>query len=169
VTDGSGQLSWSFSPGVVINRKTSDESVNSTTLQNDDHLTVSLPANSVWEVDALLFVCGSPNDDNNGGIQVRLSAPTGTTMQVYVEIKKGRSGSDLTHHWFYGVLTSPSSSVGFNPIPTAATGTGAVKLKGLVFVGSTSGNLVLQWAKNATAGNATTVRRNSYMKLTRVQ
>jgi len=169
VTDGSGQLSWSHSPGVVLVRKTGDESVNSTTLQDDDHLTVSLPANSVWEVDALLFVYGSPNDNNNGGIQVRLSAPTGTTMQVYVEIKKGGSGSDLTHHWFYGVLTSPSSSVGFNPIPTAATGTGAVKLKGLVFVGSTSGNLVLQWAKNATAGNATTVWQNSYMKLTRVQ
>jgi hypothetical protein len=170
VTNGSGQLGWSYSPGIVFIRKTGDESVSSTTLQDDDHLTVSLPANSVWEVDALLFVYGSPNDGNNGGIRVQLSAPTGTTMQVYGEIKKGGTlPDDLNHHWFYGVLTSPSTSVGFAPIPAAATGTGAVKLKGLVFVGSTSGNLVLRWAKDTTAGNATTVQQNSYMKLTRVQ
>jgi len=168
-TNGSGQLSWSWSPGTIFVRKTANESVtNSTTLQPDDHLMATLPANSIWEVEFLLRVQAGGSNSSNGGIQVQLSAPTGTTMQVYVEIKKGGGGSDLAHHWQYGWLTNPSSVVGHNPIP-ATDPTGAVKLKGLVIVGSTGGTLQLYWAQNAANANATTVYANSYMRLTRIQ
>lgn len=168
-TDGSGQLSWSWNPGTIFVRKTANESVtNSTTPQADDHLYATLPANSIWEVEILLRTRSAGGDGNNGGIQVQLNAPTGTSMQVFVEIRKGGSGSDLNHHWHYGWITAPNTSVGYNPIP-GTTPTGAVKLKGLVIVGSTGGTLQLYWAQNAANGNATTVYANSYMKLTRIQ
>jgi len=168
-TDGSGQLSWSWNPGTIFVRKTANESVtNSTTPQADDHLYATLPANSIWEVEILLRTQSAGGDGNNGGIQVQLNAPTGTSMQVFVEIRKGGSGSDLNHHWHYGWITAPNTSVGYNPIP-GTTPTGAVKLKGLVIVGSTGGTLQLYWAQNAANGNATTVYANSYMKLTRIQ
>jgi hypothetical protein len=169
-TDGNGQLSWSWnSGGTIFVRKTSNESVtNSTTPQADDHLYATLPANSIWEVEILLRTQSAGGDGNNGGIKVQLNAPTGTSMQVYVEIKKGGSGSDINHHWQYGWITAPNTSVGYDPIP-GTTQTGAVKLKGLVIVGSTGGTLQLYWAQNAVNGNATTVYANSYMKLTRIQ
>jgi hypothetical protein len=170
-TDGSGQLSWSWnSGGTIFVRKTSNESVtNITTPQADDHLYATLPANSIWEVEILLRTQSAGGDANNGGIQVQLNAPTGTSMQVFVEIRKGGSGSDLSHHWHYGWITAPNTPVGYNPIPGTTTQTGAVKLKGLVIVGSTGGTLQLYWAQNAANGNATTVYANSYMKLTRIQ
>jgi|GEM_PF-1627520 len=170
-TDGNGQLSWSWnSGGTIFVRKTANESVtNSTTPQADDHLYATLPANSIWEVEILLRTQSAGPDNSNGGIQVQLNAPTGTSMQVYVEIKKGGSGSDLNHHWHYGWITAPNTSVGYNPIPGTTTQTGAVKLKGLVIVGSTGGTLQLYWAQNAANGNATTVYANSYMRLTRMQ
>jgi hypothetical protein len=171
-TDGSGQLSWSWNPGTIFVRKTSDESVtNSTTPQADDHLYATLPANSVWEVEILLRTQSAGADNSNGGIRVQLNAPTGTSMQVYVEIKKGGGGAgdDLLHHWHYGWITAPTTIVGYNPIPGTTTQTGAVKLKGLVIVGSTGGTLQLYWAQNAANTNATTVYANSYMKLTRIQ
>jgi hypothetical protein len=169
-TDGNGQLSWSWNAGgTIFVRKTANESVtNSTTPQADDHLYATLPANSIWEVEILLRTQSAGGDANNGGIQVQLNAPTGTSMQVYVEIKKGGSGSDLNHHWHYGWITAPNTSVGYNPIP-GTTPTGAVKLKGLVIIGSTGGTLQLYWAQNAANTNATTVYANSYMKLTRIQ
>jgi hypothetical protein len=170
-TDGNGQLSWSWnSGGTIFVRKTANESVtNSTTPQADDHLYATLPANSIWEVEILLRTQSAGGDGNNGGIQVQLNAPTGTSMQVYVEIRKGGSGSDLSHHWHYGWITAPNTPVGYNPIPGTTTQTGAVKLKGLVIVGSTGGTLQLYWAQNAATTNATTVYANSYMKLTRMQ
>jgi hypothetical protein len=170
-TDGSGQLSWSWnSGGTIFVRKTSNESVtNSITPQADDHLYATLPANSIWEVEILLRTQSAGGDGNNGGIKVQLNAPTGTSMQVFVEIRKGGSGSDLSHHWHYGWITASNTPVGYDPIPGTTTQTGAVKLKGLVIVGSTGGTLQLYWAQNAANGNATTVYANSYMKLTRIQ
>ena len=170
-TDGNGQLSWSWnSGGTIFVRKTANESVtNSTTPQADDHLYATLPANSIWEVEILLRTQSAGPDNSNGGIQVQLNAPTGTSMQVFVEIRKGGSGSDLNHHWQYGWITAPNTPVGYNPIPGTTTQTGAVKLKGLVIVGSTGGTLQLYWAQNAANTNATTVYADSYMKLTRMQ
>jgi hypothetical protein len=169
-TDGNGQLSWSWnSGGTIFVRKTANESVTNTTLQADDHLYATLPANSIWEVEILLRTQSAGGDGNNGGIQVQLNAPTGTSMQVFVEIRKGGSGSDLSHHWHYGWITAPNTPVGYNPIPGTTTQTGAVKLKGLVIVGSTGGTLQLYWAQNAANTSATTVYANSYMKLTRIQ
>jgi hypothetical protein len=170
-TDGNGQLSWSWnSGGTIFVRKTANESVtNSTTPQADDHLYATLPANSIWEVEILLRTQSAGPDNSNGGIRVQLNAPTGSSMQVFVEIRKGGSGSDLYHHWHYGWITAPNTPVGYNPIPGTTTPTGAVKLKGLVIVGSTGGTLQLYWAQNAANTNATTVYANSYMKLTRIQ
>jgi len=172
-TDGNGQLSWSWTwgagEGMIFVRKTADESVtNSTTLQPDDHLYATLPANSVWEVEILLRTQSAGPDNLNGGIRVQLNAPTGTTLQVFVEIKKGGSGDNLLHDWYYGWVSAPNTSVGYNPIP-GPTPMGAVKIKGWIIVGSTGGTLQLYWAQNAANGNATTVYANSYMRLTRMQ
>ena len=172
-TDGNGQLSWSWTwgagEGMIFVRKTADESVtNSTTLQPDDHLYATLPANSVWEVEILLRTQSAGPDNLNGGIRVQLNAPTGTTLQVFVEIKKGGSGDNLLHDWYYGWISAPNTSVGYNPIP-GPTPMGAVKIKGWIIVGSTGGTLQLYWAQNAANGNATTVYANSYMRLTRMQ
>ncbi len=169
-TDGNGQLSWSWnSGGTIFVRKTADESVtNSTTPQADDHLYATLPANSIWEVEILLRTQSAGPDNSNGGIRVQLNAPTGSSMQVYVEIKKGGSGGDLANHWHYGWITASNTPVGYNPIP-GPTPVGAVKLKGLVIVGSTGGTLQLYWAQNTASTYATTVYANSYMRLTRIQ
>jgi hypothetical protein len=172
-TDGNGQLSWNWiwgaGEGMIFVRKTANESVtNSTTPQADDHLYATLPANSIWEVEILLRTQSAGPDNSNGGIRVQLNAPTGTTLQVFVEIKKGGSGDNLLHDWYYGWISAPNTSVGYNPIP-GPTPMGAVKIKGWVIVGSTGGTLQLYWAQNTASTYATTVYANSYMRLTRMQ
>jgi hypothetical protein len=153
-------------PGIsVFVRKTGDESVtNSTTLQDDDHLYYSLPANSMWETEILLQ---ATTFGSYGGIRVALEGPSGATLSVSTEVKDFGTGGDYFSGWIYAFGTpfvAGSTDLGGYP-----TNVGFVRIQGLVSVGGASGTFKLQWAQGSADTWPTFVHANSYMKLTRVQ
>lgn len=143
--------------------KSADETVTSSvTLQNDDHLSVAVLANSQYFVEFFIIYDAIQAAD----IQIGWSAPSGATF-------------DWTHG---GLGTSATTSVG--PVsrnyrtlsdvgtiggPSASSGTNAV-IPGegrLVTVGS-SGNLVFRWAQNTSNATGSVVKANSVLIVQRL-
>ncbi len=138
-------------------RKTSDQTVtSSTTYQNDNALVYSANANQVFEFEAHMFISGG-----NGGIKIRVSIPSSASMKLYAELKK-----DDQHHWVYRKLTSSSDEVSWSTIDNTY---GYARLRGIIVMGSSGGNIQIQWAQNSSNSTGTTVEAGSYLKITPVQ
>lgn len=140
--------------------KTADESVtSSTTLQNDDHLVAALSANATYIVDGYLMVFGST--PSTGDLKFDFTIPSGATMK---------------YTSFGVVASSPATSyeATVNPNSTArVVGTNGstdmgCNIRAYITVSSTSGNVQLRWAQNASNGTATGLRAGSHLRFTRV-
>jgi hypothetical protein len=136
--------------------KDADESVtNSTTLQSDDHLTVTVGASKVYHFRAVLFVTSS---SSTAGFKVALGG-TATVTSVKAEVKI----YDDTTSTIAAVsrVTALGSSVGV----VLTAGNNHVEIEGAVEI-SAAGTFLIQWAQQvADAVNAVTVQRNSYLEL----
>ncbi len=138
-------------------RKTSNQTVtNSTTYQNDNALVYTASANEIFEFEAHMFISGG-----NGGIKIRVSIPSGASMKLYAELKK-----DNQHNWVYTKLTSSTDEVSWNKIDSTY---GYARIVGIVQMGSSGGNVQVQWAQYSSDATGTTVEAGSYLKITRIQ
>lgn len=144
-------------PQIMI-RKTADESIlNSTALQDDNHLILPVEANSTYLIQAFIIYDGS----TTGDINIGWSGPAGATF-------------DWTPAGLTTGATTVSASVKLagNPIGTAdalgavGVGTKAVLIaEGILIVAGTAGSLTFRWAQNALdAVNATTVFTGSVLR-----
>lgn len=138
-------------PSEVV-RKASDETVNnSTTYQNDDALLLAVLANTTWVIEFELLVNTSAVAD----FKAQLTGPAGSTIY----------GNNV-------VLNATGNFAEVEGAAVTMAGTGAVKLqhlKFLVIVGSTAGNLQLQWAQNTLEATDTKVLADSVLKATQFQ
>jgi hypothetical protein len=130
--------------------KLSDETVNnSTTLQDDDELFLSVEANAKYWLDMRLLMSSGTTPD----FKMLFTFPSGLTMKLH--------NTEAT-----GTLSVP-----YDQTTTAAvSGTGAdavIQVEGLVKVSSTAGTLKLQWAQNTLNASNTIVRADSTMRLSR--
>ncbi|GIV51743.1 MAG: hypothetical protein KatS3mg038_2264 [Candidatus Kapaibacterium sp.] len=138
-------------------RKTSNQTItSSTTYQNDNALVYTASANQIFEFEAYMFISGG-----NGGIKIRVSIPSGASMKLYAELKK-----DDQHHWVYRKLTSSSDEISWTDIDNTY---GYARIRGIITMGSSGGNVQVQWAQNSSNATATTVEAGSYLKITPVQ
>ncbi|GBD05245.1 hypothetical protein HRbin20_00826 [bacterium HR20] len=138
-------------------RKTSNQSVtSSTTYQNDNALVYTASANQIFEFEAYMFISGG-----NGGIKIRVSIPSGASMKLYAELKK-----DDQHHWTYTKLTSSTDEISWSTIDNTW---GYARIRGIITMGSSGGNVQVQWAQNSSNATATTVEAGSYLKITPIQ
>jgi hypothetical protein len=162
MTNGAGTLSWGIPVGAsTILRKTADESINnSTTLQDDNTLSFSAAANDIYLVEIVLFLGSSGG--GSGDIKVAVNSPTGSTKKMMVNMV-----TNAAHHWDRYTITSNSSVTNADDIVT--TNPPNLTITGMVVMGSTAGNIKLQWAQNTSHSDYTTVETNSYMKVTRIQ
>lgn len=119
----------------VYARKTADETVNnSTTLQNDDHLLVSVAANAVYDFKLAIHY----NSGTTPDLKVGWSVPSGTTM-VWGGVIIDTAGAMTV------AASLTQSSV------QAIGGTGAaafILFTGTVVTSTTAGTLQMQWAQN---------------------
>lgn len=160
-----GRYSGGGTPvGVVLAvRKSADESVtNSSVLQDDDELTIDVPANSSWVVRVVLFALAAAS--NTPDIQFQLTGPSGAAAVI------GKHGLDTGATSTAGTPrytgAQSFSSNATNGLMTSAT---MIVIEGTVTIGATSGAVTLQWAQSsATVGEAITVKAGSYMMLTRI-
>lgn len=146
-------------------RKTADTARTSTTTPTaDPHLTVSVAANAVYQVDGWLLYSAPAAAD----MQARWAIPTGatgawtgwgiglgTTAQTtdgYLIRTEGRT--DLTQaHTFAGIGS-----------PNLVTG----QLRGTLVTAATAGTFAVEWAQGTSDSIATTLYTQSWIRLVRI-
>ena len=145
--------------------KTADESVTSSTaLQDDDHMTVALPAAGTYVVTATYLVSGAAAGD------VKVAwAYTGTLTNGYRGGQGPSSAStDALAATNAGTVRSAAAGntaatvTSSTPYGTDGTNWSCIQESGVVIV-STTGNLKVQWAQNGSSGTATIMRTGSML------
>lgn len=139
--------------GIVSAYKSADESVSNTTLQDDNHLSVTLAASSKYRFTFRLFTTSGGAVE---GLKLALSGTVGvTSMKAKVVIY-----DDTTNTLVEGRVTALNSAVGSG----LSAGDNHADIDGTIET-STAGTFLLSWAQNNGAGaNSTTVQRNSVLK-----
>ena len=143
-------------------RKTGDTARSSTTTHADDpHLTLTVAASAVYELDCGLYYVSS--SQTAGDFKAQFSAPSGAALQagVYTFAAASTAATDdlvtcitLTTSMSCGVVLTADP---YNPC----------QVSGLLTT-SSAGTFKVQWAQNASSATATTLKANSYMILRRV-
>jgi hypothetical protein len=138
--------------------KTSDQSVTSSTTLINDNTLVLTPAVSA----TYLFICYLDYEGANaaGFLKWQWGVPTGANLR-YQAVFVGTGGSPAVN------LTYAASDV----VAAYTLGAGQLcgaTMTGTLAMGSTSGNLQLKWAQNASNGVATTVHAQSCLYLQRI-
>jgi len=147
----------------VVAHKTANESVtSSTTLQTDNHLSVTLQANGVYWLDMWLLTDGS----TTGDIKLAVFIPSGTLRWMTNGLRIGGSSTiDSVNRRALGGGAVTGTDVG-----TVGSGTTSVVMpRGIARIGATGGLAYLQWAQNTSNGTATRVLAGSMMRWTRIK
>jgi hypothetical protein len=142
-------------------RKTADEIVNnSSTLQDDDHLTLSISANATYVVEAMFIYDGTTTAD----VKLSWVGPSGATLDWV------RGGLDSGAAAAAGSMNQGYQSISGTPsLGTIGIGTKmAATPKGLLKTSSTAGTFKLQWAQNTADPTNTTMYTNSWLQLRQV-
>lgn len=141
--------------------KAADESVtNSTTLQNDDHLLLAVAANTNYWVQGFIIYSADAAAD----LKINFNGPAGSTFNYVSDAIASAATAGVS------AVSRSLQGLGSNPSPGGiGSGSNLVFMpKGVLAVGSTAGNLQMQWAQLATSGVATTVRARSLLIIRRL-
>jgi hypothetical protein len=138
--------------------KAADESVTSSiTLQDDNHFSWSILANTNYMMLGWIYATGAAAGD----IKMALSAPAGCTGYRNV-------------HWAGAAVTTPSSTIPDQGVQTniASRDTRGLpggdisgQIWGAVFNAGTAGTLKFQWAQDVSNATPTTIKKGSWMLL----
>lgn len=150
----------SFMTQQIIAIKPSDESVANTTLQNDDHLFLSVSANTDYILDGIITF----RADDTVGINVGFTGPSGASLNwtVFAYFGTGNITIDAMTLTAVQGLQGLGSGGGSNVFRRA------LYPKGILRIGGTSGTFQFRWAQSNSSANATLVAANSYIRLTKV-
>ncbi|MFG3709477.1 hypothetical protein [Micromonospora sp. NPDC047730] len=139
---------------IYLARKTVDESVvNNATVQDDDQLQVSVPANSAFRL-RLFAVHTTPATPN---LRIGFAGPAGVSFGR-LKFEAGPNASLQV-----GVLAAGSA-----PSTGGVTGTGAdspLEVIGVVTTGATAGLIRFQWSQSVANAAAAVVRAGSFLEL----
>lgn len=166
VAAGADLLGWSTllkaAPEVYVAIKGSDQSVtSSTTLANDNDLTLSVVANAIYEVWSHIIYDAATAAD----LKFAWTAPAGATFD-WVQGGLISSADAVSGSMFVGACTLATVNT---TVTGAGSGTNMVcRPSGLLQISSTAGSFTLQWAQQTSSATATRVRQNSYLRLMRV-
>jgi hypothetical protein len=146
----------------------SDESVSNDTLQDDDELFLSVEANTVYVLDALLlFTTGTSTTPD---AKMGWTHPSGSTLtwsrHSYITAATLTTEVSIAQRY---QEASAASTMTSGVISTATAVASPVWIRGVLRVGGTAGTLTLQWAQSTSTGGTPTVRKaDSFVSLTQV-
>ncbi|MEW6039933.1 MAG: hypothetical protein AB1633_00230 [Elusimicrobiota bacterium] len=146
--------------------KTADETVNnSSTYQDDDHLTVTVTANKTYIVELYMPVAQSAID---AYFHAQFVAPTGATIAGSpLNLTEQTDYLDgFANYSRYRTLMEFCFLASISP--AGVTGDGTVRYNGVLVVSSTGGIFKVQWAQYVAVANNTTVKKGAYLKLTEI-
>jgi len=158
---------------VVI--KSADENVTSSTdLQDDNHfVNMALESGFMWEIDANLYVIGSTGDFKD--LWVLGGSASFDAGGIYGAMHNKGQGVSTASYFDGGYLysagldlhTYPSTVYAFGTVSGTSWGT-SINQKFLVTTSGGAGTVKLQWAQNTSNGTATTLKKGSYVKITKL-
>jgi hypothetical protein len=133
--------------GIVIVRKTSDETVNdSNVLQDDDQLKFAIAANEIWSFQ----------------IYVRTSKKAASDFQVTVTVPAGASGGWQLFNDASSTTSERAFGAGYASVDTVDSSP-AIRIMGIASNGATPGYVTLQWSQNTAVAEDTKVLANSHI------
>ncbi|MGW1295146.1 hypothetical protein [Streptomyces sp. NPDC002533] len=140
----------------TVDKPTDEQVVSSITLQDDDHLTVTVTAGGRYAIDAMLVASGDPAAD----LLLTLAAPPGSTGHwtpgaITLGVSDGTGSIRLTRY-------DPNTPVGVGIIAAGLI----VAPLGTITAGA-DGTLAIQWAQNASSATPTVLRAGSWLRATR--
>jgi hypothetical protein len=137
---------------VKIIYKSADETVNnSTTLQDDDHLSFSIAANEAWAFHLCLFYRAATTPD----VKYALTVPASATYQLF-SVQQFQAVGDGA-----AITTAVANGSG-------ASVTEGEMASGVVVNGANAGTVQLQWAQNTANASNTKVLQGSYIIATKL-
>ena len=150
LTIGDGSSRKTFYPGrIQYVSKAADETVtSSTTLQNDDHLTFTAAANTVYLVKLYLYVTGMTG---TGGIRLAWTLPSGTSDN-FVALGVGAN--------LYTVIVTEDAASGAVFL-NQSNATTSLYVTSLITL-TTGGTVTLQWAESV-SNTSLIMQANSVM------
>ncbi len=137
---------------------------STTTLANDPDLSVPVLANAVYVLNAAFLIHSS--SAAAGDFKFQFTAPTGSVLLGTVT---GYSAAATVNT---NVVVSGFT---LNTVPALGAGVDVAEpwnpaqITGLLNVGSTGGNFVLQWAQATSSATITRLQTNSFLSLRRVE
>jgi hypothetical protein len=144
-------------------RKTADTQRSATTTYADDpHLTFAAEANAVYTMYGWIKYFADPTPD----VKVQFSVPSGC-LGEWGWLMPG-SGTLAAGTAGYSIRTES------NDVSAGRTGYGTsnsdhmTPMGGVFRMGSTAGNIALQWAQNTSDATATTFYTDSFLTFTRI-
>lgn len=153
----------SFLSQQVVAVKSANESVtSSTTLQDDNHLLVTVQPNTNYWLDMMLITDGAVGGD----IKLSIVVPSGTArwMTSGLDVAATATLANVNRRSLTGG-TSTGADVG-----TIASGTWTIiPPAGIIRIGASGGTVKLQWAQNTSSATATRILSGSIMRLLRVK
>ncbi|MFI7707599.1 hypothetical protein [Nonomuraea sp. NPDC049480] len=143
-----------------VARKTATESVTSSTSpQVDDHLSMTLNANTNYWLDGLLLTDGAAAGD----FRLQWIVPSGTIRWLANGLQSATAATvDIVdRNWKVGATTTIMGTV-------ASGTTTAVHVAGIIRVSSTGGTFRLEWAQGTSSATATRLFANSFIRCVRM-
>jgi len=147
---------WQATSGIVIKRKTADESVtSSTTLQDDDHLVFPIGANEEWVANFNIDVSAYAVP---GGFKIAITTPGGATQDIFGSFNAASGVS----------VVGRTTASGTVLLTVETSGSGVIRLHVWVLNGATTGNVTLQWAQVTSSGTPSTFAKGSHLVAHRI-
>lgn len=151
-------------------RKTADTNVANTTVTQDPHLVVAVPANSTWEMVGCLFYTSAVI---TGDINYQFTGPAGsagfhTTVgpSTVVNTDPPNEAVGASQSGNRTIATAIGSGRSYG-VPVASSVFG-LEVKGMFEIAGTAGNISVDWAEQTANATATTLKIYSWFRLTRV-
>ncbi len=139
-------------------RKSADQNISSsTTLQDDNELSLTLLSGRTYLVFGALFATST---NANPDIKIAFTTPQGATMDIgYLAASAGQ---------FRDAELLETSGLASSRIDIQANMNTIMQLNGTIVVG-TGGNLKLRWAQVTSNASATTLKQGSFLSVTEIQ
>ncbi|MFZ4264491.1 hypothetical protein [Streptomyces arboris] len=140
----------------TVDKPTDEQVASSLTLQDDDHLTLSVTAGGRYVIDAMLAVDGDPAAD----LLLTLAAPPGSTGYwtpgaITLGVSDGTGSIRLTRY-------APGA-----PIGVGITAAGLIVAPLGTITAGANGAITVQWAQNVSSVTPTILRAGSWLRVTR--
>lgn len=160
IASASGTTPVVSNVGIIVKRKTADESVtSSTTLQDDDHLTFAIAASEEWVVRITGWASAAINTT---GIKMSMSVPSGATLRQTLSLTSDPSVGQCI------AASSTGSALTFSAASLSIFSDAMFVLDVWILNSTNAGNVTLQWAQGTSSGTALTFNKGAFLTAHRV-